>query len=101
MDETSGIIYYGIQVDSGDWIHLGLSTSYTITRLTHGSHTVTVMAVDNAGNITTETVTFSLDLEHVPPPILGFPLAAIAVGLITAFGLAFLLHHQRRRKKKT
>jgi hypothetical protein len=99
-DETSGIVYYGIQVDNGDWIHIGLSTSYTITGLADGSHTVTVMAIDNAGNISTETVTFSLDLEHVPPPIPGFPLAAIILGLVTALGLAFISRRQRRRYKK-
>ncbi|MDW5562857.1 MAG: Ig-like domain-containing protein [Methanomassiliicoccus sp.] len=60
--DASGIAYFQIVRDGGSWVQLSSSqTSYTtVNALGVGSHTVTVKAVDNAGNAMTKTVTFTV-----------------------------------------
>ncbi len=60
-DGTSGIAAYYIKRDTGAWTTLSSSTlSYTYAGLSHASHTVTVRAVDKAGNLRDVAVTFSV-----------------------------------------
>ncbi len=50
-DGDSGVHHYLLQVDSGEWLNAGDVTTYTVaTALPEGSHTVSVKAVDGAGN---------------------------------------------------
>jgi hypothetical protein len=58
----SGVSNYLLQVDSGSWTSLtSTTTSYALSGLTQGSHTVTVRAVDNAGSYKDASVSFVLD----------------------------------------
>ncbi|MDW5562414.1 MAG: PKD domain-containing protein [Methanomassiliicoccus sp.] len=61
-DVTSGIASYLVRVDGGTWTTLSSSTSsYTTGSLSQGSHSVTVRAVDKAGNYKDATVSFRVD----------------------------------------
>lgn len=48
------------------WKNVGTNTSYTFTELNNGSHTVSIMVVDNVGNFQTASVDFTVDTS---PPI--------------------------------
>jgi hypothetical protein len=48
-------------MDNGAWITLSsTTTSYTFTGLSHASHTVTVRAMDKAGNYRDVSVRFTV-----------------------------------------
>ncbi|MBN2098902.1 MAG: fibronectin type III domain-containing protein [Dehalococcoidia bacterium] len=50
-DKGSGVDYYLVAVDSGDWIDAGDSTDYTLaTAIPDGDHVFNLKAVDKAGN---------------------------------------------------
>ncbi|MFP4608333.1 MAG: Ig-like domain-containing protein, partial [Candidatus Aenigmatarchaeota archaeon] len=61
IDETSGIDYYDVQIDNGNWVNVGSATNHTFSNLTDGEHLVKVRAWDNAGNNNTGTVNFTVD----------------------------------------
>ena len=65
--DNVGIDHYEVRIDGGTWIDVGLSTSYTFTGLSEGSHTVDVRAFDQAGNIGSDSVTFTVDIT--PPSV--------------------------------
>jgi hypothetical protein len=58
-DGGSGLAAYYVRLDNGGWTQLSsTTTSYTFTGLGHSGHTVTVRAVDRAGNVRDVTVSF-------------------------------------------
>jgi hypothetical protein len=59
-DGGSGIAKTEINVDSGPWTPIS-GTGYSLTSMANGAHTVTIRATDNAGNMNTESVTFTVD----------------------------------------
>ncbi|MDW5564282.1 MAG: NosD domain-containing protein [Methanomassiliicoccus sp.] len=65
--DASGIAYFQIVRDGGSWVQLSSSqTSYTtVNSLSQGGHTMTVRAVDNAGNYKDATVTFTVSIAAV------------------------------------
>jgi len=65
----SGIDYYLVSVDGGEWMNVGNVTTYTLnSALSDGSHTFRVKAVDKAGNEGDEgSSTFTCDTT--PPSI--------------------------------
>ncbi|MGM0510665.1 MAG: Ig-like domain-containing protein [Thermoplasmatota archaeon] len=60
-DSGSGIDYYEIKLDSGDYYDKGTDTSHLYGSVSHGSHTVYVRAWDKAGNSNTDSVNFNVD----------------------------------------
>jgi hypothetical protein len=71
---ASGIAYYDIVRDGGNWVHLSSGqTSYTTQyALADGTHTMTVRAVDDAGNYADATVVFTVStttVDTTPPSI--------------------------------
>jgi len=66
-DNPSGIDHYEVKLDTGSWIDVGTQTQYTFTGVSDGQHTVYVKAVDDAGNIATDSVTFTVD--STPPNV--------------------------------
>ncbi len=58
--DNSGINYYEVRMDGGDWIYMDKLTRNTFNELSDGEHTVEVRAWDNAGNNRTESVTFTV-----------------------------------------
>ena len=57
-----------IRKDGGSWIDVTGSTSYTFSDLSIGTHTVDVRAIDMAGNIGMDSVTFRI-ITPQPPSI--------------------------------
>jgi len=57
-NQISSIDYYEIRINGGEWIRLGHESEYDFEGLKNGRHVVEVRAVDIAGNIAVEEVTF-------------------------------------------
>ena len=66
-DNTTSIDHYEVQIDKSPWSYT-YYTTYTLTDLSDGSHTVNVKAVDRAGNEVAVSATFTVDTVA---PILG------------------------------
>ena len=66
LDNGSGIAYYLIKLDDGDWINI-TKTNYTFTSIPDGEHLVVVRAIDKAGNTAETSVRFIVDTK---PPVL-------------------------------
>jgi len=60
-DAGSGLAAYYVKLDNGVWKQLTyITTSYAYSGLGHSSHTVTVRAVDKAGNVMDASVSFTV-----------------------------------------
>jgi C1A family cysteine protease len=59
-DALSGLDHFELGLD-GSWTTLGLETHRTLQNLGDGTHTVTIRAVDQAGNQRSDAVNFSID----------------------------------------
>ncbi len=59
-DSLSGIAYYNISINGGNWITIS-GTSYEFKNLADGNYLVKVRAVDNAGNYEEKNVSFIVD----------------------------------------
>jgi hypothetical protein len=57
-DGVSGIDHYEIKLDTDEWVNVANQTCYNVTRLSDGSHTITIRAFDKAQNY--GEATFSL-----------------------------------------
>ncbi len=66
-DTGSGIRQYALSLDGGDWVDVGMNTSYNFIGLSDGEHTVQLMALDGAGHGNTSSVSFFVD--GTPPSI--------------------------------
>jgi len=60
--DHSGVEGYQYRLDGGEWSVLNATPGATFASLAAGAHTINVRAVDNAGNVATATVTFTVDL---------------------------------------
>ncbi len=98
-DNLSGIAGYSVSVDDGARQSVGLNTSFTTT-LPDGSHTITVWAVDGAGNNVSRSVTFRIDTNIFSPsgPYAGAPAYGIIVAVAAVGVGAYVL--VRRRKPR-
>ncbi|MBS3817285.1 MAG: hypothetical protein KGY76_06960 [Candidatus Thermoplasmatota archaeon] len=63
-DNTSGVNYYQIRINGGEWKEVGEYTEHDLTDLSDGEYEVEIKAVDNAGNNNTETTVFEIDSEQ-------------------------------------
>ncbi|MFP3871828.1 MAG: InlB B-repeat-containing protein [Candidatus Aenigmatarchaeota archaeon] len=57
-DEVSGIDYYEVKLDDGDWEEEDVDI--TLSNLEEGDHTIQVRAVDHAGNVGEDSVSFEV-----------------------------------------
>jgi hypothetical protein len=76
------------------------STSISITNildLAAGSYPLDVTAYDASGNSNTLSITIVIQQPITPPPIPGFPIAAIALGLLLSVSVILVIRHQKRR----
>src|SRR6266566_8116226 len=101
-DATSGIDRIEIRVDGGTAQTLSAgATTYALSGLSDGTHTVNVTVVDKAGHSSTRSVSFRVDTSFVSPSgpygILG--LSSIIVLIVVAL-LAVLLILRRRRRPR-
>ena len=102
-DATSGIDRIEIRVDGGTAQTLSAgATTYALSGLSDGTHTVNVTVVDKAGHSSTRSVSFRVDTSFVSPSgpygILG--LTSIIVLILVAL-IAVLLIVRRRRRPRT
>jgi len=65
--DNVGIDHFEVRVDGEAWISVGADTSYTLTDLADGSHTVEVRVYDSSGNTDDDAVSFTVDTT---PPTL-------------------------------
>ena len=65
--EDTDIVKYEVSIDSGEWIPVGLSTSYSLRELSEGPHSATVRARDIGGNYGYDFVNFTIDKS--PPSL--------------------------------
>jgi len=66
-DDTSGIDFYEVRLDYGEWMNVGNDEAYTFEDLDDGDHTVEVRATDGVGHTASEAVSFTVDTS--PPEI--------------------------------
>lgn len=72
-DTNSGINKYEVQLDSGSWIDIGNTTSWTTSSdLSAGTHTLKTRSTDNAGNLSFESVAGSVLVDLTAPTISAF-----------------------------
>ena len=64
-DDVAGIAQYEVSIDGGPFVSLGTATSVHQT-WTIGSHTATVRARDNAGNVATKSIAFQVAVGGAP-----------------------------------
>ncbi|MEM4264493.1 MAG: Ig-like domain-containing protein [Thermoplasmata archaeon] len=92
-DSTSGIDHFEIKIDDDAWMDVATVNEYQIDNLPSGSHTVTVRAIDRAGNVDTRTTVFTVDTDafSLSGPYSGVPTLLIIALIIIAiiFILAF------------
>jgi hypothetical protein len=74
-DDTTptGSLVYAYKLDSGNYSSYTSATSNTFNNLSNGSHTVSVKAKDQAGNVdpSPATCTFTVDVADTTPPSLS------------------------------
>ncbi|MBS3816233.1 MAG: right-handed parallel beta-helix repeat-containing protein [Candidatus Thermoplasmatota archaeon] len=98
-DETSGIEYYQIRVNGGDWELVGPNENYTFAGLATGEHTVEVRGWDRAGNNEIEKVTFEIERFDIPYYIMF--IGAVAAVILIRVGIAILKEEEKGAPKRT
>lgn len=101
-DATSGIDRAEVSVDGGAAQRVsGTETAYTAEGLADGSHTITLIVYDRAGNSASSSVTFRVDTAIFSPsgPYGIAPLAGSIVSVIVAIvaSSVALLRHRRKQ----
>ena len=66
-DDASGIDHYEVKMNNGNWINVGMSTTYTFSSLEDKNYTVYVKAIDRAGNSIIKSASFTVDTT--PPEL--------------------------------
>lgn len=96
-DSLSGLDYYEIQLDSGQWTQKGLDEAH-VFKVTDGDHVVRVRAYDKAGNVRTSVLDFTADTNPLSPsgPYGGLPLYIIVALII----IVVIIFAARRIVKK-
>ncbi len=62
-DTMSGIDYFRIRINEGEWHEVSEYTEYDFTDLSEGIHRIDVRAIDNAGNVGEESISFEVSTE--------------------------------------
>jgi len=103
-DDISGIDYYEVRLNGGEWGETSTNSEHTYHGLFDGEHTVEIRAVDNAGNEQIETTTFEVDPGSPSElftmrMILGGIIALAIIGLVTIVMIWKYLQEQRKFNK--
>ncbi|MFX1566161.1 MAG: Ig-like domain-containing protein [Promethearchaeota archaeon] len=101
-DAGSGIARIVIAVDGEaltELTSLPFDYSWDSTSISDGSHTITVTAIDNAGNQVILSIDIVVQNAQLPPPIPGFPVGAIVLGLTLSFCVIAFVRRRRRTYK--
>ena len=97
-DQTSGIDHFEVSLDGGDPVVVSAETSSHILSVGDGSHTITVTAVDQAGNSEGVSVDVTVDTNIFSPtgPVGILPLVGIGVAVAAAGVILYLLFIRKR-----
>ena len=99
-DTLTGIDCFEYSVDGGAFVSCGQATSVNLSGLTDGNHTVTIRAIDKAGNNVEDTLAFKVDTSVISASgPLGLGLYIIIIVIIAAIVLALLLIMRRKKNK--
>ncbi|MEM2111449.1 MAG: Ig-like domain-containing protein [Candidatus Bathyarchaeia archaeon] len=96
-DKISGIDYYNLRLDYGSWVSLGTKTTYILTKLNDGEHTIEVEAYDKAGNTNRSTVTFTINTSPLFGP--GYIEETAIVILVVLLALGLMIYLWKIRKQ--
>lgn len=97
-DAVTGVAQVRFRIDTGTPVNDSTAPyqyAWDTTHVSNGAHTITVTAVDGAGNPATASITVTVSNATAPPPIPGFPSAAILLACGAAFSIALV----RRRRR--
>jgi len=96
-DSGSGIDHYEVRRDGGTFVSTGTAQSLTFRGVSEGEHTVTVRAIDLAGNIQEQTVSFEVRPPGGLEPLTTAIIAGSAAAII--LGVALVAWYVRRRSR--
>lgn len=99
-DDLSGIDHYEVVLDEGPPADVGTAAASILTNVADGGHTVTVTAVDKAGNRASASASFQVDTNPLSPtgPFSIWPLVSL---VFVAFAVVGLFLYLRRRSRTT
>ena len=93
VDEGSGIAYFLVRLDSGEWIRTN-NTEYTFSGLSEGQHTITIRAYDRAGNMNEAKIIVTVEIPKVGANLITY----VAMGIATIVAVAIIMMILRKRK---
>lgn len=99
-DPTSGLALFEVQLDNGmPFVFPALTRSHVLAHVPDGTHSLTVSALDSAGNEETVSVVFRIDTNVLSPtgPLGAGPLVGVLAAVGAAAVGAFLYLWRRRR----
>jgi len=99
-DFISGMDYALIKIDDAGYVNVDHNNEYHFTNLADGEHTITIRAVDNAGNIQEESIEIEVNTNifSFSGPLYGAPTCGLFVLFLVILGVIFI---NRRRKKSS
>jgi hypothetical protein len=97
-DDLSGIDHYEVIIDGGHPSVVGNLEEVVLT-LPDGTHTITIVAVDSAGNVATRSISVSVDTNPLSTAGPAGPWLDIAVFGAILGGILLVLFLLMRRKK--
>ena len=97
LDEISGVDHYDVRLDDSSWIKAGASLAWNFDRISDGSHTFTVKAIDKAGNYKEVQIMFTVNTSLFGGPgwiddIIVFG----GIGIASAIAMVYFLIRRRR-----
>jgi hypothetical protein len=98
-DWGSGINFVEFQAND-EHLFTDTSSPYTFawdtTTVQNGDYTIRAIATDNVDLFESVVISVTVNNAVPPPPIPGFPAAAIAIGIIASMGTIILIRRRRR-----
>jgi ribosomal protein L40E/flagellar basal body-associated protein FliL len=98
-DTVSGIDHYLVRLDTGAWSNVGNTTTHSFTSLANGNHTVTIEAVDKAGNSKTYTLNFAVSTGGGLGLIWIALIGAIVAALLCAGAAVYMMMKNRQEEQ--
>jgi len=96
-DTGSGIDLYEIRCDNGEWINVGMGTTYAFTAISDGSHTAEVRAIDKTGKSQATSIAFIVNTSPLSGP--GYMEEAVVTTTIIIVALGTAVYLVKCRKK--
>ncbi len=99
FDNTSGVNHFEVSLDYASFDSLGLAnTQWNITGLSDGTHTFVLRAIDNAGNVAEQMLTFKVDTSRSGPggaAVVWLVLGSLVALVVVALALLLILRRHK------